>query len=65
MPERGTARRAAGAEYAFIDTLPAHVLVTHDPGRSEDQLFVVMDVIEALRSLGPHVWDPRRGGWFP
>ena len=61
---KGTMKWESGGDYVFVDVLTNHVLVTHNPGRGSYQIQVVMDVLDALRREGLHVYDPQQGSWF-
>ena len=60
----GTMKWESGGDYVFVDVLPNHALVTHNAGRGSFQLEVVMEVLDALRRAGLHVYDPQQGNWF-
>lgn len=65
VPDNGTIRWEWDNEYIFIDVLSTHVLVTHNTGDSETQIFIIMDVLQDLKSFGLHIWDPQFGDWYP
>lgn len=64
-PANGTLKWESGGSYVFVDVSPTCVLVTHNAGGDDDQLFVVMDITDALNRIGLNVWDPQQGTWFP
>jgi hypothetical protein len=62
--DTGQLKWQSGNDYVFVDVLSNHVLVTHNAGRGSAQLAVMMDVLDALRRAGLHVYDPQQGDWF-
>jgi hypothetical protein len=62
--DSGQLKWESGGDYVFVDVLANHVLVTHNAGRGSYQIEVVMDVLDALRRGGLHVYDPQQGSWF-
>ncbi len=64
-PDNGTLKWESGGDYVFVDVLPTHVLVTHNPGRGSYQIEILMSVLDTLRQAGLHVFDPQQGSWFP
>jgi hypothetical protein len=60
----GTLRWESGKDYVFVDVLPSHVLVTHNQGGNSMQLEIVLEVLDALRGAGLHVYDPQQASWF-
>jgi hypothetical protein len=59
----GTLKWESGNDHVFVDVLPDHVLVTHNAGGSSMQLDVVLEVLDALRGAGLHVYDAQQGSW--
>ena len=64
-PANGTLTWESGESYVFVDVTPTCVLVTHNTGGDDDQIFIVMDITDALNRIGLNVWDPQQGRWFP
>ena len=62
--DKGAFKWEVGNDYIFVNVTPTHVLVTHNPGRGSSQVEALIEILDALRRAGLHVYDPQQGNWF-
>ncbi len=57
-----------GDLYISVDITPTSVQVVHTTGEEGSQadalLGTLLEILQALRRLGLHVWDPQQGEWL-
>jgi hypothetical protein len=59
-----TLRWEGDGSYVCATVLPTHVEIQQGTGGGDEQIDVLLDILDALKNHGLHVWDPQNGSWF-